>query len=127
MMYVAVKFIPPSPFGGIVLLSGFGIALVGGFASRAAMLKSNHLTTATRRRAIVIRGMIEKTKTSRNEKFSSAAATIAHYFKLNRMLSCSQGDMFGAQIEAILSPTNAGGAHRFDGRFDPVTWQGSIQ
>ncbi|WP_186163467.1 hypothetical protein [Burkholderia gladioli] len=39
MMYVAVKFIPPSPFGGTVLLSGFGIALVGGFASRAAMLK----------------------------------------------------------------------------------------
>lgn len=38
-MYVAVKFIPPSIFGGIVLLAGFGIALVGGYTSRAAMLR----------------------------------------------------------------------------------------
>lgn len=38
-MYVAVKFIPPSIFGGIVLLAGFGVALIGGFTSRAAMLK----------------------------------------------------------------------------------------
>ncbi|KHK59727.1 hypothetical protein PI86_07885 [Burkholderia sp. A9] len=38
-MYVAVKFIPPSILGGIVLLAGFGTALVGGFTSRAAMLK----------------------------------------------------------------------------------------
>ncbi|WP_244130163.1 DUF4231 domain-containing protein [Burkholderia sp. BCC0044] len=38
-MCVAVKFIPPSIFGGIVLLAGFGIALVGGYTSRAAMLK----------------------------------------------------------------------------------------
>lgn len=29
----------PSISGGIVLLAGFGIALVGGFTNRAAMLK----------------------------------------------------------------------------------------
>jgi len=39
VMYVAVKLIQPSIFGGIVLLTGFGLALVGGFASRSAMLK----------------------------------------------------------------------------------------
>ncbi len=38
-MYVAVRFISPSIYGGIVLLAGFGAALVGGFTSRAAMLK----------------------------------------------------------------------------------------
>lgn len=38
-MYIAVRFIPPSILGGGVLLAGFGIALVGGFTSRAAMLK----------------------------------------------------------------------------------------
>ncbi|WP_155640721.1 hypothetical protein [Burkholderia pseudomultivorans] len=38
-MYIAVQIIPPSISGDIVLLAGFGIALVGGFTSRAAMLK----------------------------------------------------------------------------------------
>lgn len=39
MMYGTIKFIPPSIWSGILLLIGLGIAAVGGFASRAALLK----------------------------------------------------------------------------------------
>ncbi|GGD61365.1 hypothetical protein [Caballeronia grimmiae] len=39
VMYVAYKYIPPAPFGGFVLLVGLGIAALGGYASRAHMLK----------------------------------------------------------------------------------------
>jgi hypothetical protein len=38
-MFAAYKFVPPAPFGGFLLLIGFGIAAVGGYASRAHMLK----------------------------------------------------------------------------------------
>lgn len=39
LMFCAFKFIPPTIIGGAVALIGFGLALVGGFASRAHMLK----------------------------------------------------------------------------------------
>ncbi|WP_230956282.1 hypothetical protein [Burkholderia pseudomultivorans] len=39
IMFCAFKFIPPTLIGGAVALFGFGLALVGGFASRAYMLK----------------------------------------------------------------------------------------
>ena len=39
LMFCAFKFIPPTIFGGAVALIGFGLALIGGFASRAHMLK----------------------------------------------------------------------------------------
>jgi hypothetical protein len=39
IMFAAYKFVPPAPFGGFLLLIGFGIAAVGGYASRAHMLK----------------------------------------------------------------------------------------
>lgn len=39
MMFCAFKFIPPTIIGGGIALLGFGLALVGGFASRAHMLK----------------------------------------------------------------------------------------
>lgn len=39
MVAIALGFKMPSNVAKIVLLSGFGIALVGGMASRAAMLK----------------------------------------------------------------------------------------
>lgn len=39
IMFVAYKFVPPAPFGGFLLLIGFGIAAVGGYTSRAHMLK----------------------------------------------------------------------------------------
>jgi hypothetical protein len=38
-MYVAYKFVPPAPFGGFILLFGFAIALVGGFTSKAHLLR----------------------------------------------------------------------------------------
>jgi hypothetical protein len=38
-MFLAYKFVPPAPFGGFLLLLGFGIAAVGGYASRAHLLK----------------------------------------------------------------------------------------
>lgn len=38
LMYCTLKFILPSIWSGILLLMGFGIAAIGGFASRAAML-----------------------------------------------------------------------------------------
>lgn len=38
-MFLAYKFVPPAPFGGFLLLIGFGIAAVGGYASRAHLLK----------------------------------------------------------------------------------------
>lgn len=39
LMFCAFKFIPPTVVGGGIALLGFGLALIGGFASRAAMLK----------------------------------------------------------------------------------------
>ena len=39
VMYLAYKFVPPAPFGGLILLFGFAIALVGGFTSRAHLLR----------------------------------------------------------------------------------------
>jgi hypothetical protein len=39
IMYGAVKFAPPSVWGGFLLMLGFGVALVGGMTSRAALLK----------------------------------------------------------------------------------------
>ncbi|AXF22754.1 hypothetical protein CUJ89_19790 [Burkholderia pyrrocinia] len=38
-MFVAYKYVPPAPFGGFLLLFGFGVVAVGGYASRAHMLK----------------------------------------------------------------------------------------
>jgi hypothetical protein len=38
VMFVAVTFVPPAPFGGVLLLLGFGLAAVGGISSRAHML-----------------------------------------------------------------------------------------
>lgn len=38
VMYCVFKFVPPSIWGGVLALIGLGIAAVGGFASRAAML-----------------------------------------------------------------------------------------
>ncbi|WP_341317438.1 hypothetical protein WN982_39890 [Paraburkholderia sp. IMGN_8] len=38
-MYLAYKFVPPAPFGGFLLLLGFVIAAMGGYASRAHLLK----------------------------------------------------------------------------------------
>jgi hypothetical protein len=39
IMYGTFRFIEPSIWSGILLLFGFGIAAVGGVASRAALLK----------------------------------------------------------------------------------------
>ncbi|WP_321798044.1 MULTISPECIES: hypothetical protein [unclassified Burkholderia] len=39
LMFFAFKLIPPTLTGGVVALIGFGLALVGGFFSRAHMLK----------------------------------------------------------------------------------------
>ena len=39
LMFCAFKFIPPTIFGGAVALMGFGLALIGGFASRSHILK----------------------------------------------------------------------------------------
>lgn len=39
LMLCAFKFIPPTILGGAVALMGFGLALIGGFASRSHMLK----------------------------------------------------------------------------------------
>lgn len=39
IMLVAYKFVPPAPYGGFILLFGFGVAAVGGYASRAHLLK----------------------------------------------------------------------------------------
>jgi hypothetical protein len=39
LMLFAFKFISPTIIGGVVALIGFGLALVGGFASRVHMLK----------------------------------------------------------------------------------------
>jgi hypothetical protein len=38
-MYGTIKFVPPSLWGGLLLILGFGVALVGGMTSRAALLK----------------------------------------------------------------------------------------
>jgi hypothetical protein len=38
-MFLAYQFMPPAPFGGFLLLIGFVIAAVGGYASRAHLLK----------------------------------------------------------------------------------------
>jgi hypothetical protein len=39
VMYFAYKFVPPAPFGGLLLLFGLAVAAVGGYASRAHLLK----------------------------------------------------------------------------------------
>lgn len=39
IMLVAYRYVPPAPFGGFLLLLGFGVAAVGGCASRAHLLK----------------------------------------------------------------------------------------
>lgn len=39
VMFFAYQFVPPAPFGGFLLLLGLGIAAVGGYASRAHLLK----------------------------------------------------------------------------------------
>ncbi|AOJ94623.1 hypothetical protein LGM85_17525 [Burkholderia multivorans] len=39
IMVVAYEYVPPAPFGGGLLLLGLGIAAVGGYASRAHLLK----------------------------------------------------------------------------------------
>jgi len=39
IMFLAYQFVPPAPYGGFLLLLGFGIAAVGGYASRAHLLK----------------------------------------------------------------------------------------
>jgi hypothetical protein len=39
IMYGTMKFVPPSLWGGLLLILGFGVALVGGMTSRAALLK----------------------------------------------------------------------------------------
>lgn len=39
IMLVAYKFVPPAPYGGFLLLFGLGVAAVGGYASRAHLLK----------------------------------------------------------------------------------------
>ena len=39
LMFCAFKFIPPTILGGAVALMGFGLALIGGFASRSHILK----------------------------------------------------------------------------------------
>ncbi len=38
-MFAAYKYVPRAPFGGFLLLFGFGVVAVGGYASRAHMLK----------------------------------------------------------------------------------------
>jgi len=38
IMYCTVEFITPSIWSGLLLMLGFGVALVGGLASRAALL-----------------------------------------------------------------------------------------
>lgn len=38
-MFIAYQLVPPAPFGGFLLLLGLGIAAVGGYASRAHLLK----------------------------------------------------------------------------------------
>jgi hypothetical protein len=39
MMFIAYEFVPPAPFGGFLLLIGLAIAAIGGYASRAHLLK----------------------------------------------------------------------------------------
>ncbi|BBU31394.1 hypothetical protein BTHE68_51280 [Burkholderia sp. THE68] len=39
IMFFAYKYVPPAPFGGVLLLLGLGVAAIGGYASRAHMLK----------------------------------------------------------------------------------------
>lgn len=38
-MFLAYQFVPPAPFGGFLLLIGFVIAAIGGYVSRAHLLK----------------------------------------------------------------------------------------
>ncbi|MBN3778793.1 hypothetical protein G3O06_14700 [Burkholderia sp. Ac-20345] len=38
IMLVAYKYVPPAPFGGLLLLFGLGVAAIGGYASRAHLL-----------------------------------------------------------------------------------------
>ncbi|CAB3748348.1 MULTISPECIES: hypothetical protein [Burkholderia] len=39
IMFLAYRYVPPAPFGGCLLLVGLGVAAVGGYASRAHLLK----------------------------------------------------------------------------------------
>lgn len=36
--FISYKYVPPAPFGGFLLMLGFGIAAVGGLSSSAHML-----------------------------------------------------------------------------------------
>lgn len=38
IMVITVKYVPPAPFGGWLLILGFGLAALGGLASEAHML-----------------------------------------------------------------------------------------
>lgn len=35
VMFIAIRYVPPAPFGGVLFLVGLAIAAVGGYASRA--------------------------------------------------------------------------------------------
>ncbi|MBY4722639.1 MULTISPECIES: hypothetical protein [Burkholderia] len=39
IIFVACKYVPPAPYGGFLVLLGLGVAAVGGYASRAHLLK----------------------------------------------------------------------------------------
>ncbi|AET91687.1 hypothetical protein BYI23_B010800 [Burkholderia sp. YI23] len=39
IMFIAYMYVPPAPFGGFMLILGLGVAALGGYASRAHMLK----------------------------------------------------------------------------------------
>ena len=39
IMVIAYEYVPPAPFGGFLLLLGLGVAAIGGYASRAHLLK----------------------------------------------------------------------------------------
>ena len=49
LMFVAYKYVPPAPFGGILLLLGLGVAALGGYASRAHMLKIKPFDNSSKR------------------------------------------------------------------------------
>jgi hypothetical protein len=38
VMFIAIKYVPPAPFGGVLLLVGLAIAAAGGYASRAHLV-----------------------------------------------------------------------------------------
>jgi hypothetical protein len=38
VMFIAIKYVPPAPFGGALFLIGLAVAAVGGYASRAHLV-----------------------------------------------------------------------------------------